>query len=379
MSMLHKMRQWRRAVSNYEPFVKVHVSREAIKHNYNVYKKACPSAQIAPVLKSNAYGHGLIEVAHIIDDLDLPFIVVDSLFEARLLRRVGVKSSLLIIGYSLPTNVNLNNSLNTAFTVIGIEHLKEIVKTVQTPTKLHIKFDTGMHRQGLLPGDIYKAVGLIKQNKYLDVEGICTHLCDADGATNEFTLRQLEVWENVVKKWNEHFGEVKWQHVSATKGVRFAEQASGNVIRLGIGLYGASEPPIPTQPLRLALKMTTVVSSVRTLESGERVGYNITHETQRKTRVATIPVGYFEGVDRRLSNLGAMVISGQVCRILGRVSMNITSIDVTDMDCSAGDRVVVIDDNPESENSVIKMAEQANTIPYEILIHIPQHLRREVV
>jgi alanine racemase len=379
MRWLHKLRQWRRAVSNYEPFVKVFISRDSIEHNYRAYQEALPGHKIAPVLKSNAYGHGLVEVSEIVDRFSPPFIAVDSLYEARLLRMVNIKAPLLVIGYSLPTNVSSNHLHDIAFTVVGIEHLRDLVKAVIFPAKLHIKFDTGMHRQGLLPEEIDLAISLIKQNHNLEVEGIMSHLCDADGDNDDFTREQLEVWKKVVAEWTHKFGEVKWQHISATKGFRFATEVPGNLIRLGIGLYGGTNPIVVKKPLRLALKMETEISAVRALPDGEKIGYNITYQTHRKTRVATVPVGYFEGVDRRLSNKGFFLVNGEPCPIVGRVSMNITSIDVTDINCKAGDKVTVIDDNPNSENSVFKIANKANTIPYEILVHIPQHLRREVI
>lgn len=379
MRLFHLLRRWRRSVSNYEPFVRVYISRKAIEYNYQSYQKALPDFKIAPVLKSNAYGHGLVEVAEIVDNFDPPFIAVDSFYEARVLRNAGIKSDILVIGYSSPTNVAITRLQDVAFTVVGIDHLKNLVATVAYKTKVHVKFDTGMHRQGLMFNELEQAIKILKQNPQIEVEGICSHLCDADGEDDEFTKKQLALWEKFVQVWSEKFGETKWQHISATKGFRFANTVTGNVVRLGIGLYGGTKPYILHKDLLPALKMETLISSIRTLPAGEYLGYNITFKTEKETKVANVPVGYFEGVDRRLSNKGFMLVNGEPCKILGRVSMNITSIDVTNVNCKVGDKVVVVSDEPSAQNSIFKMAELSETIPYEILIHIPQHLRREVV
>jgi alanine racemase len=175
------------------------------------------------------------------------------------------------------------------------------------------------------------------------------------------------------------FPSIVVQHLSATNGVRFGGEAGATVIRLGIGLYGLDVSSTSPLPLKPVLELRTIVSSIRTVPVGECVGYNGTFVAKRPTRVATIPIGYFEGIDRRLSNTGSMLINGKVAPIVGRVSMNMTSLDVTDIpDVKVGDTVVAISRDIYAPNTVRAIAEQTNRIPYDVLVHVPPHLKQVV-
>lgn len=380
MWLAHKFRKWQRALSTYAPIVRVDISRSALLHNYNFYKNLLTDIAVAPVLKSNAYGHGLVEVAEILQDTDAPFFVVDSLYEAKQLRHAGVKKSLLIIGYVTPEQIVHNSLRNVAFTITDINQLRDVCKLVKSKLVLHIKFDTGMHRQGLELSQLNEAVALLKSHKLLQVEGICTHLCDADGKDSLITDLQLQSWQTILTEWEKNYGRVTWRHLSATHGVRMVNSQNSNLIRLGIGLYGVDSSGFEQDKLRPVLAMRTVIGSLRTVVPGDHVGYNATYTFEHNRIIATIPVGYYEGVDRRLSNHGSVIVDGIECPIVGRVSMNITSIDVTEVkDCKVGDEVVVIGNISKLNNSVMQMAKLAETIPYEIIVHIPSHLRRTII
>ena len=175
------------------------------------------------------------------------------------------------------------------------------------------------------------------------------------------------------------FPDLRYIHCSATAGSAHLPEMAGNVMRLGIGLYGFN---VSTEPLGLrpALEMRTSLTSVRALAPGEHVGYNATFETSVPATIASIPAGYYEGVDRRLSNKGVVLVRGVPCPIAGRVSMNITSIDVSAVPgARVGDAAIVISADPSAPNSVEAVAKACGTIPYEVLVHIPAHLRRAVV
>lgn len=367
-------------MSKHNPIVRVQISRSAILHNYSLFKRAVSGLEVAPVLKSNAYGHGLVEVAEILQKCDAPFFVVDSLYEARRLRQVGIMTPLLVIGYVPVKHIIQNKFSDVFFTIIDINQLRQLVNEVSRPVTVHIKFDTGMHRQGIMMSDLEEAAKLLKGNPKILVEGICTHLCDADNENSSVTMKQLQCWKEILQKWGNVFGAVKWKHIAATHGVKYTNDGIGNLVRVGIGLYGVVSTPVEGESLRPVLSMHTEISSVRRIEVGETVGYNATFTASSERKIATVPVGYYEGVDRRLSNVGALSVKGKMCPVVGRVSMNITSIDVTGIsDCVVGDDVIVISDNSALPNSVVAMATQAKTIPYEILIHIPPHLRRTVI
>ena len=362
--------------TKYQPLIKVLVFANRLKNNYRLYSQNYPGLKFAPVLKSNAYGHGLWEVAEILKEQSPPFFVVDSYYEADFLRRRGSHVPLLIIGYSSAEQIFQNQFKDVAHTVISLEGLCSLAQRLNKPRLIHLKIDTGMHRQGVLYEEIPAAIELLKSNSNLVLEGVCSHLADADGASGSFTQKQIELWNQAARLFKQNFSGIKYFHLSATAGMKYAREAQTNAARLGIGLYGYGDLP----GLEPALEMRTVVSSLKTLRAGESVGYNATFTAQKDMQLATLPVGYYEGLDRRLSNKGAVQIRGQACRIVGRVSMNITSVDAgSQPDAKVGDEVVVISGEAGAVNSAKSWAELCGTIPYEILIHIPQHLRREVV
>jgi len=363
--------------SNYNPLINVLISKSNLINNLNEFKANYPKVSFAPVLKSNAYGHGLVEVAKILDKEDKPFFVVDSLFEAKTLRENDIKSEILIIGYTSPENISANKLAGISFTFTSLNQLSVFAQTINKITKIHLKIDTGMHRQGIVFEEVTNVIKIIKNNPNIILEGICSHLADADNQDSSFTKKQIENWNKAVKIFKENFDSLKYFHLSATAGTKYSENIESNVARLGIGLYGAIETNIKLKPV---LEMQTIISSIKTIQKEESVGYNLTYKSVAESKIATVPAGYFEGVDRRLSNCGFFKIGKNFCPIIGRVSMNITSIDISNIpEAKEGNRVIILSNNPEDKNSAVNIAKTASTIPYEILIHIPQHLKRVVV
>ncbi len=354
------------------------IYKKNLIHNLNEYQKKYPKLALAPVLKSNAYGHGLIQVARILDKEQIAFLAVDSLFEATILRHEDIKSNILIIGYTSAENIGNSKISNTAFTITSLEQLKEINASLRKEKKFHLKIDTGMHRQGIMPKEILEAIKIIRNNQLIKLEGVCSHLADADNERKDFTEVQIKNWHENIEIIKRSFKNLKFFHLAATSGMAHADKIQANVARLGIGLYGINAA-FEKLNLKPVLEMQSVISSARTIEAGESVGYGAAFKTDRTMRIATVPVGYSEGVDRRLSNVGCFKFNSQKCSIVGRVSMNITSVDLgTVSEIKIGDKVVVISSNSQEENSVENMAKLAHTIPYDILVHIPQHLRRIV-
>lgn len=362
------------------PLITVRIRKEALLHNFRTYSKAYPDARIAPVLKSNAYGHGLCVVARILESESIPFFMVDSLYEARKLRRGGIKKDILVMGYVRPEDITRNTLPHVAFAITSLSQLKAITRTVNSRTVIHIKVDSGMHRQGILPEEIPEAIALIKENSSLHVSGVCSHFGDADTENSAMTKRQIERYVEAQKILTEAFPTITEKHIAATKGAPFLKETATNCIRLGIGLYGFDTAVTPSMDLRPVLSMTTLVSSLRTVPAGEQVGYNGTYTTTQKETLATIPTGYYEGVDRALSNKGGVLICGMWCPFRGRISMNMSTVSVDAVPTVAPqDEVLVISDVHTDRNSVRLMAEDANTTPYVILAHIPEHLKRVVV
>lgn len=380
MNLLKFLRKIKKYFNRYDYLVEVFISKTRLIGNLREFQNKYPQLLFAPVLKSNAYGHGLALVAGILDKEKIAFFVLDSLHEARILREDGIRSEILIIGYTSSKNIKNSNLDNIAFTITSLDQLKEIARTLSFHIKIHLKVDTGMHRQGIMLNETRESIEVVKSSKFLYLEGICSHFADADNPNEEFTKSQNEEWNRIVELFRESFVDIKFFHISATAGVFHSEETYGNVARLGIGLYGINLSPLVNLNLKLVLRMESIVSSlIRDLPQGEFIGYNATYKTSQSVKVATVPVGYFEGVDRRLSNCGFFKIGDSYCPIAGRVSMNITSIDVTSIpNIKLGEKVIIISDNKDDKNSVENIARLAQTIPWEILVHIPQGLHRTI-
>lgn len=392
----------------YEPLITIDISKRDIIGNLKEFAKIAPEWQIAPVLKSNAYGHSLIEIARILSHekgLKIPFFVVDSYFEAITLRVNNIRTPIVIIGYTAPETIDCARLLNTAFTITSLDSLRSLTRIKKNPDwskeldlgriifgipflphncHIHLKIDTGMHRQGILPEEIPEAIEMMKGDSMVSLEGICSHLSDADDNDESNSESQINIWNRVVKQFKESFPNIKYFHLSNTDGHRFQNDISANVSRLGIGLYGLIEgstwkPVLNTKPV---LEMKTIITGIKRIKSGDTVGYNNTFKAMKDMTIATIPVGYYEGVDRRLSNCGTVLVGHKRISvpIIGRVSMNISTIDVSNVpNVKIGDPVVVFSRNNNESNSIIKIAKRCHTIPYEIVTGIPAHLKRIVV
>lgn len=362
---------------SYKRLVEIAVSRKAILHNLRAFRKEHGLA-VASVLKSNAYGHGLVEVAHILEGQDIPFLCVDSFFEALVLRNERIAAPVLIIGYTPLENIRQSTLKNVAFAVLSLEELSRLAASGVRAT-IHLKVDTGMHRHGVMPEELARALEIVAENPQLRLEGVYSHIADADTKDSPHAARQIKRWNATVLAVKKTFPGIRYLHFLQTPGSFYTEKAEGNVIRLGVGLYGIHSG-FGNPELRPALSMRTRITSLRTIEAGEQVGYNATFTAKRKMRIASIPVGYNEGVDRRLSNKGVLSVRGIPCPIVGRVSMNITSIDVSGVpEAKLDDEVLVISDDPKAPNSIANMADACATIPYELLVHLPQILRRKVL
>ncbi|MDE1966994.1 MAG: alanine racemase [Patescibacteria group bacterium] len=380
----------------YEPLIKVEISRSRLLSNLERFQNIAPNGIIAPVLKSNAYGHGLLDVARILERYrrglpspgrdvvhPIPFFVVDSFFEALALRNQGIRAPLLVIGYTRPETIMASSLRDVSFMVGSLDSLQAI-ESIEHPVRIHLKIDTGMRRQGILPQEIDAALGSLENNENLALEGLCTHFSDADDPDGAFTEGQIRVWNKAVTRFKNGFRRLKYFHASNTDGHRYSSEIDANVSRLGIGLYGLVDGSAfsPALDLKPVLSMKTVVSAVKKISRGDSVGYGRTFKADRDMTIATVPAGYYEGIDRRLSNNGSLLIGpdSEPCPIIGRVSMNITTVDASHAYKAAqGEEATLISDEPSDLNSVMNIAKACGTIPYEIAVHIPAHLKRVVM
>ncbi len=360
----------------------IELSRANLFKNYQYLSSLDPNFKIAPVLKSNAYGHGITQIAEMIESLNPPFICVDSLHEAYDIYKTKVKTPILIMGYINPENLRFKK-LPFSYAVYDLNYLKEILR-YQPNASIHLKVDTGMHRMGIPLNELEQFLIDISDIKGLKIEGLMSHFASASDNKDPLFNLQVENFQKAKQYLSKYHHNLKWFHIGATEAIinpttRKEILKVTNLGRAGKALYGyALNSDDPN--LKPILTLNTTIAQIKNLKKGDTVGYDGTYKVKDDLTMAILPIGYFDGVDRRLSNIGVVKINGIFCPIIGRVSMNITTVDITKVkDPKVGQIVEVISDNPQDENSILNIAKTCDTIPHEILVHLDSSINRVMV
>lgn len=356
----------------------IEISKSAIKNNYQVFRKRLkPSIKMLGVVKSNAYGHGLRDFAAALASLGIDRLGVDSITEANALRRAGIKLPILVLGFTLPANFVLARDNKIALTISTFENL-EILSKLKRGLSIHLKIDTGMHRQGFFVEDLPKVLKIIKANPQIHLEGLYTHFAAAKRPDDTHgTEKQIECF-NQAREIVEDFGFTGIiSHASATAGTLNFPEAHYDMVRVGIGLYGMWPSPETARTfqnrlqLKPALTWKTVISEVKTVIKGEKVGYDFTQELKRTSRLAVLPIGYWHGYFRAWSGLSRVIIKGQKAKIVGRVAMDMVVADVTDVkDAKVGDEVILIGAQGKEAVTADELADLAGTTCYEVVTRL---------
>lgn len=367
---------------NYHTLNTIQVSQDNLLQNYRYLASLNKRIKIAPVLKSNAYGHGIENVGKILDSAKAPFFCVDSLFEAYELQKAKVQTPILVIGYTNPENLKIKK-LPFSFAVFDLNSAK-VLNEFQKGCKVHIFVDTGMHREGVIVSELPKFLNEIKKLTNIRIEGLMSHLASSENNTDPLFLSQIEQF----KKAKEIFKKLKvfpkWFHIGATGSIinpqtRPIIASVSNLARAGLALYGFSSTT-PDKNLKPVLSLTTKIIQIKKIKKGEKLGYDGTYTTKEDLTIGILPIGFYDGVDRRLSNKGIFLVDNIECPILGRVSMNMNIIDLKNVpNPRVGQEVVVYSSSPEDKNSIGNSAKICKTIPYDLLVNLAETTRRVVI
>ncbi|WP_067928747.1 alanine racemase [Alicyclobacillus shizuokensis] len=359
------------------------VNLDAIIHNVRaVQKHVGPDVQIMAVVKANAYGHGACQVAEAALEAGARCLGVATLDEALQLRQSGIDVPILVLGHVSPRYAVVAARHQITLTVVSVSHAEQLaasMTTAQGPLlDVHLKIDTGMARLGVRHADeLLQAVMLIGRHPYIRLTGAFTHLAQSDARDLSFSIEQLKksrAFFELLKQAIPNEGPLLF-HAANSGGILQLPDSYFNMVRLGISLYGV----YPSKNLKnhsvtliQSLRLMSRIGMLKEVPPGTAIGYGGTFVTTRTTRVATIPIGYGDGLPRSLSNRGYFRIHGERCPIIGRVCMDQTLVDVTSLsDVQEGDEVVIYDNL-----TLIELAELANTIPYELLCAIAPRVPR---
>jgi len=345
-------------------------------YSYNfqqIRKIVGPKVKIMAVVKANAYGHGIVEISKKAVELGAYYLGVVCLYEALQLREAGITAPILILNYLDPPNLSRALEKDITITVMDQDALLEadrLGRKLGRKAKIHIKIDTGMHRAGVLAKDAVQFIQSIEKYKNIALEGVFTHFACVDEKDLSYTQYQLSVFYTLLKKLKELKVSPPLIHTANSAAMLRLPESHFSMVRPGIILYGlkpSSEFKLPFVP-KPVMKLKTLVAQVRWIKKGETVGYGRTFTTRSNRRIALLPVGYADGFRRAPYTWKEVLIRGKRAPLIGRVSMDQSTVDVTKVGgISVGDEVVLIGPQGNDVITANEVADWLGTINYEVV------------
>ena len=352
------------------------INLNALVDNLNHYRsKLKPDTKMVCMVKASAYGAGSYEIAKTLQDHRVDYLAVAVADEGSELRKAGITSSIIIMNPEL-------TSFKTLFDyklepeVYNFHLLNELIKAAEKEGvnnfPIHIKLDTGMHRLGFAPSEVPELIRRLKRQSAVIPRSVFSHLVGSDSTRfDAFTRRQIEMFEQATEELQSAFTHKILRHICNTAGIARYPGAQFDMVRLGVGLYGVD--PFTNRMLHNVSTLKTTILQIRDVPQEETVGYSRKGRLDRDSRIAAIPIGYADGLNRHLGNGRAWcLVNGRRAPYVGNICMDVCMIDVTDIDCKEGDKVIIFGEGlPGTE-----LAEILDTIPYEILTSVSTRVKR---
>lgn len=372
----------------------VEIDRKAFLNNIREFRNRLGQTWLLAVVKANAYGHGLLEIAGLAAEAGIDWFGVHSLEEGLALRQAGFGQKILILGYLPLAGAEEAVRAELRSTVYNLETLKALAaeaRKQKKPAIVHLKVETGTNRQGIAVNKLGSFLSLVKKTPEVVLEGISSHFANIEDTTDDFYPRhQLANFlqaDNFLKNNGIH---VPVKHMSCSAAAILFPETYFNLARVGIGLYGLwpsketlvscrlrGQPPLRLKPV---LSWRARVAQVKTVPRGAYIGYGCTYRTTRPTRLAIIPVGYYDGYDRGLSNSAYVLVKGKRAQVRGRVCMDFIMVDVTDIPgVNLEDPVTLIGAEGREKITADQLASLAGTISYEMVTRINPLIPRFIV
>lgn len=366
------------------------IDLDAAKSNFNAIRAHIGDSKLCCVIKADAYGHGAVRLARLYCDLGADFFAVSNIDEALELRQHDINVPILILGYT-PTSFARTLSENKITqAVFGLDYAKALSEACvreNVTVDIHIKVDTGMSRIGFMcqsfPEDL-RSIDEIETAVLLEglcAKGIMAHFAVSDdsSAGEDYTLYQLEMFNKTVEYLKDRGITFEIIHHANSGGIEYYKNSHFNMVRAGIILYGLEPNPDLSSPLSLSpvMSLKSTVFFVKSLRKGSTVSYGRTFTAPCDMKVATIPIGYADGYFRCLSQDGYMSIDGKKAKILGRICMDQTIVDVTDIEnIRVGDEATIFSGSVENAPSADELAKMSGTINYEIICAVSKRVPR---
>ena len=360
---------------------RLEVSLDAMLDNFNYYRSLLkPDVKTMIMVKAFSYGSGSFEVANLLQFHRADYLAVAYTDEGIDLRKSGIKLPIMVMNPESETldAIIMHNLEPEIYNFKILEELENILNTRAFPSNkpigIHIKIDTGMHRLGFDSSDIAKLVDKLKNNSKILIKSIFSHLAASDNSEfDDFTKSQLNIFEEASNQITENFDYPIMRHISNSAAISRFPEAQYDMVRLGIGLYGIASDKKTQNKLKIVSHLKSIISQIKHIKAGESVGYSRSFIADKDMTIATIPIGYADGFDRRFSQgKGYVMIKGEKAPIIGNVCMDMSMIDINNIKVSEGDEICIFGENP----SIIELADNINTIAYELLTSISPRVKR---
>lgn len=357
------------------------INLNAIVHNLNYFRsKIKTDTRIMAMVKAFSYGSGSFEIANILQFHRVDFLAVAYADEGIELRKAGITMPIMVMNpeeqsYDAMIQYNLEPEIYS-FRVLSLfeETLKRTEHDSTHPIPIHIKLDTGMHRLGFDEDEVNELIVRIKNNKNIVVKSVFSHLAASDEAEHDdFTWEQIKKFNEMSEKINSHFMYPIMKHILNSAGITRFPDAQFDMVRLGIGLYGIGANSSEQVQLQNVSTLKTSISQIKNIPASQTIGYSRKGLATRDLQIATVPIGYADGLSRKLSGgKGKMIVNGKPAPIIGNVCMDMCMIDITDINASENDEVIVFGET----YPITEVAKDVGTIPYEILTNVSRRVKR---
>lgn len=354
------------------------INLNAISYNLNFFKsKLAPKTKMMVMVKAFGYGNGGFEIAKLLEHHKVDYLGVAFADEGISLKSAGITVPIMVMNPET-TSFSAIIQHNLEPEIYSIKGLKAFLKIAEQKKlknfPIHIKIDTGMHRLGFEEENLSELISILKGNETVQIKSVLSHMATSDDLKHDvFAKSQIALFEKLSAQLLSALNIKPIRHILNTSGISNYPDAQYDMVRLGIGLYGISNDEEEQKYLENVGTLKSVISQIRTIDQGESVGYGRRFIAENETKIATIPIGYADGIRRSWGNsVGYVVINNKQAKIVGSICMDMLMVDVTSIDCKEGNSVIIFGENP----SVNHMAKQLNTIPYEILTSISQRVKR---
>ena len=356
------------------------INLNALTHNFNYLKsKLNSTTKFLAVVKAFAYGSDSVTIAKHLETLSVDYFAVAYANEGAVLREAGVTKPILVL-HPQPINFKIIIKHCLEPSLYSEKILNQFIKIAEAENQknypVHIKFNTGLNRLGFRETDVNNITKKLKKTNAIVAKSIFSHLAASeDENEKEFSLNQIKTFKAIASKFEALVGYKPWLHIANTSGVINYPNAHFNMVRCGIGLYGFGNSAAEDENLKPISRLKSIISQIHTIKKGETVGYNRAYKSSRTEKIATIPIGHADGINRIYGNeKGFVFINGKKAPIIGNVCMDMIMVNISNVDCQEGDEVIIFDGHQKASS----IAESAHTISYEILTSISQRVKRQV-